>query len=210
MRNRLTLISVLVLCSWTAAVSSQDPSPAALTEPAVEENEAWPREFVGEKGGRALIYQPQIVAWDDFSALHARVAVAVTLPGEDEPNLGAVEIVGRTDTDLEARVVGVSDLRIESSSFPTLDPESSNRLTEALDPNFDNARSHLKPKKLAPSQVPRVYVAEKPAELIVIYGETALERIDGTDLLWVTNSESDLFLAMLPSLWAERDHLAPL
>jgi len=314
MRKMLTTISALVLCSWAAVVTSQDPSPAAQTEAATEEDQAWPREFVGEKGGKALVYQPQIVAWDDFSSLHARVAVAVSLPGEDEPSLGAVEIVGKTDTDLEARLVGISGLRIESSSFPTLDAETSDRLTALLagllptdgltisvdrvianlergqielkrvplnaeappifvsnqpaillqfdgeplmspiegteleyavntnweyffdaktsrffllwdeawltapgrggpwlaadklpktfkklpkkDPNFDNARSHLKGKKLAPSQVPRVYVAEKPAELIVIYGETALEPIEGTDLLWVTNTESDLFLAM--------------
>jgi hypothetical protein len=315
--NKLTILLLLVFVTWVSGVSGQveDAGGAdAVADADAEGGEPWPREFVGDNGGKAIVYQPQLMKWDDFETLQVRVAVAVSLPGQDEPDLGAVEIVAKTDTDLDARVVGVSEMRIETANFPTLDDETSRRLTKALaellpadgmtisvdrviagledgqverergplkvdappifvshepsilvqfdgepmmspiegtkleyaintnweyflnqkssqyfllledawltapglngpwesvkklpktfkklpkdDPNFENARAHLKGDELAPSQMPRIFVAEKPAELIVIHGETALEQIDGTGLAWVANSESDLFLAM--------------
>lgn len=303
-----------------ALAVAQEEAPVGPVAPGVEEvvrvegAAAWPREFKGEKGGRALLYQPQIVSWDEFAVLRARLAAALTLPGEDEPILGTIELAGDTATDLDERLVGISGIRIDALSFPSLDQQTSGNLRSILesllpeegltvsvdrvvanlergkvelarqpinvepppifvstqpaillqfdgeplmspiegtdlkyavntnweyffdskasmfyllwedawlkapgrggpwvaagklpkgfkklpksDPNFENARAHLKGRKLGPGEAPRVFVSERPAELIVIYGEPALERIEGTELLWVANSESDLFLSM--------------
>jgi hypothetical protein len=48
-----------------------------------------------------------------------------------------------------------------------------------------------KPHKLA--IVPLVLVTDKPSEMIVLSGEPALSPIKGTQLMWVTNTECDLF-----------------
>ena len=48
-----------------------------------------------------------------------------------------------------------------------------------------------KPQK--PAVVKLVLVVNKPSELIVISGEPALQPIAGTNLMWVTNTECDLF-----------------
>jgi hypothetical protein len=44
-----------------------------------------------------------------------------------------------------------------------------------------------------PSSFPLVLVADKPTELIWLSGEPVMEPITGTRLMWVSNTESDLF-----------------
>jgi hypothetical protein len=60
--------------------------------------------------------------------------------------------------------------------------------------NWDEVRESLPGEKIEDSDVPTVYMSEAPAELIVTGGKPRLEAIEGTELLAVTNSESDLFL----------------
>ncbi len=36
----------------------------------------WPREYSGKQGGKLLLYQPQIIAWEDHARLEARAAVS--------------------------------------------------------------------------------------------------------------------------------------
>ena len=62
------------------------------------------------------------------------------------------------------------------------------------DPSFAETRAAVPSSFLAPSQVPRVFVSQVPAELIVIVGQPQLQPIGDTDLLWVTNTDNDLFV----------------
>lgn len=52
-----------------------------------------------------------------------------------------------------------------------------------------------------PGMVPQVFVSQVPAELILVDGPLELQRIPGTALSWVTNSEADLFLYTPTSTW---------
>ena len=63
----------------------------------------------------------------------------------------------------------------------------------AGDPNWDDVRKAVPAKPLAQADAPTVFVSETPAELILLDGEPKLEAITGTQLSWVTNTESDLF-----------------
>jgi hypothetical protein len=63
----------------------------------------------------------------------------------------------------------------------------------ADDPNWSDVRKAVPGQPLAPAAAPRVFVSEKPAELILIDGEPKLDAIKGTKLSWVTNTDSDLF-----------------
>ncbi len=62
------------------------------------------------------------------------------------------------------------------------------------DENWKEARASLPGRKIKDQDVPLVFMSEVPAELILTDGRPALERVEGTKLLWVTNTESDLFL----------------
>ncbi len=62
-------------------------------------------------------------------------------------------------------------------------------------PNWEDVRANVPGKQLSPSLVPQVFMSEVPAELILIADEPRLALIGDSKLLWVTNTESDLFLS---------------
>jgi len=59
--------------------------------------------------------------------------------------------------------------------------------------NFSDIRQHLGAPAPAASQVPQVFVSTKTADMILIDGAPKLEAISGTQLSYVSNTESDLF-----------------
>ncbi len=60
------------------------------------------------------------------------------------------------------------------------------------DENWEEVREQLRDRKT--ESVPVVFVTRMPAELIVTEGEPVYEQIPGTHLLYVSNTDSDLFL----------------
>jgi hypothetical protein len=59
--------------------------------------------------------------------------------------------------------------------------------------NWKDVKANLPGKTVAASAVPKVFVSFQPAELIVLTGEPNYLLVQGTELLWVSNAESDLF-----------------
>jgi hypothetical protein len=70
-------------------------------------------------------------------------------------------------------------------------PESFSKL-----PNEDNwkeVKASLPGKKLSASKIPAVFVSTTPAELLLLTGAPNYLLVTGTRLLWVSNTESDVF-----------------
>ncbi len=62
------------------------------------------------------------------------------------------------------------------------------------DANWKDAKGALPGKKIAPSDAPTVFATTAPAELILLKGKPAYAPVAGTtSLLWVSNTESDVF-----------------
>lgn len=61
------------------------------------------------------------------------------------------------------------------------------------DDNWKEVRSALPGRKISGKDVPRVFVSTHPAEVILLRGEPSYVLVDGTSLLWVNNTESDVF-----------------
>ncbi|HKB39504.1 MAG TPA: hypothetical protein VKD72_23915, partial [Gemmataceae bacterium] len=61
------------------------------------------------------------------------------------------------------------------------------------DDNWKDVKAALPGTKLASGQVPKVFVSTKPAELILLNGPPSYLLVSGTKLLWVSNTDSDLF-----------------
>ncbi len=59
--------------------------------------------------------------------------------------------------------------------------------------NWKDVKANLPGKPLKASAVPKVFVSTSPSELILLTGEPNYILVQGTGLLWVSNSESDLF-----------------
>ncbi len=93
-------------------------------------------------------------------------------------------------------------LRVEDGWLVSSDPKSGNwRPTSALpkdisklpdEENWTEVRKHVPGKMMA--KAPRVLVSTQPAELILTEGTPELTPIAGTDLMYYTNTQSDLFL----------------
>ena len=61
------------------------------------------------------------------------------------------------------------------------------------DENWKEVKANLPGKPLAAAAVPKVFVSVAPAELILLTGAPKYAPITGTALLWVSNTESDVF-----------------
>ena len=71
-------------------------------------------------------------------------------------------------------------------------PESFKKLP-ASDPNWKEVKASLPGKSLKATAMPQVFVSFQPAELILLTGEPVYVAVPGTNLLWVSNTESDVF-----------------
>jgi hypothetical protein len=61
------------------------------------------------------------------------------------------------------------------------------------DDNWNDVRTNLPGKTLTAAATPKVFVSLKPAELILLRGAPNYLQVPGTGLLWVSNTDSDVF-----------------
>jgi hypothetical protein len=73
-------------------------------------------------------------------------------------------------------------------------PESFSKLP-AGDANWNEVKAALPGKKLDAKKAPQVFVSQEPAELILLEGKPKYEKVEGTSLVWVSNTDSDVFRA---------------
>jgi len=70
-------------------------------------------------------------------------------------------------------------------------PDSFKKLP--ADDNWKDAKAAIPGTTLTAAQTPKVFVSTKPAELILVSGAPNYLLVTGTNLLWVSNTESDVF-----------------
>jgi hypothetical protein len=70
-------------------------------------------------------------------------------------------------------------------------PDSFSKLP--ADDNWKDVKAALPGKKLSADKMPQVFVSTTPAEMIMLAGEPKYEAVSGAGLLWVSNTESDVF-----------------
>jgi hypothetical protein len=70
-------------------------------------------------------------------------------------------------------------------------PDSFKKLPD--DENWKDVRDALPGKSLKSEDMPQVFVSTKPAEMILLTGAPSYVTVGNTKLLWVNNTESDVF-----------------
>jgi hypothetical protein len=70
-------------------------------------------------------------------------------------------------------------------------PESFSKLP--ADDNWKEVKAALPGKSLSAKDAPTVFVSTKPAEIILIKGSPVYSKVARTNLVWVSNTESDVF-----------------
>ena len=83
-----------------------------------------------------------------------------------------------------------TDVKGPWSAAGTL-PDSFKKLPD--DDNWKDVKANLPGTPIPKSAVPKVFVSVQPAELILLAGQPSYVPVKGTELMWVSNTESDVF-----------------
>jgi hypothetical protein len=186
----LLLTSVLLLL--TGASQAQDPG--------------WPRDIT-KPGGKVVLYQPQIDDWKDFKEVDGRMAFTIT-PTGGKTHVGVVTVSMVSDVNVDAHTVFLSDPKITSINFPSLDAASAAKLdqlmrtflnpsatmTISLDRLVASVQKNKTPQS-APvkNDPPSIFVSMRPAILLMVNGTPAMAAIANSSLEFVVNANWPVF-----------------
>jgi hypothetical protein len=168
-------------------------------------DEPWyPRTLTSEKGS-AVIYAPQIDAWQDFETMTAWVAFRISRTGSDEAYYGSLRFDAKTDTDIRNREVLLHDVDVIELTIDGLSEDS---------PEFGmirdgfTAMSRKVPLDLVLAYLPQsvplasveglnpepptIFVSESPAILLFVDGEPRFLPLGDTGLQFVLNTTWDV------------------
>ncbi len=70
-------------------------------------------------------------------------------------------------------------------------PESFSKLP--ADDNWKDVKANIPGKNVSAAKMPKIFVSTSPAELIALQGEPKYTPVPSTSLLWVNNTEADVF-----------------
>ena len=191
MRNTKSWIAVLglVLMACSSA-RAQDPG--------------WPRQLV-KPGGTAIIYQPQVDSWLNYTDITWRQAFQIT-PTGGKVVVGAASFEGTTEVNLDTHNVFMFNIQVLNTYFPGQDPGTAAQLDQLIrsfvpltyNASLERLVAYMpKPQSVNAVQLrndpPFIFVSYSPAILLGVDGEPVLSPISKTDLKYVVNTQWPLF-----------------
>jgi hypothetical protein len=172
--------------------------------PSADDGSWYPRTIEAENGV-AVVYAPQIDAWQDFETITAWAAFQVTGTANEVSYYGSLKFNARTDTDIAAREVLLHEVEILELSIDGLNEDSDEY--KLIRDGF-TALTRKVPLDLVlaylPNSVPLtsaeglnteppiIFVSESPGILLFVDGEPRFLPIEDTDLQFVLNTTWDL------------------
>src|SRR5947207_3198565 len=119
--SSLVLILVVSLSlSWPAGISTraQTSKAAARGGPAATQpgDRAWPRGYSLPSESQIVIYQPQVMSWDNQKHLVAMAAVSYIKKDEKKPEMGTIKLEADTSVALAERLVKFSTIKITETN----------------------------------------------------------------------------------------------
>lgn len=188
----LVLLLILALIGSTIA-QQQDPG--------------WPRS-IKKNGAELIYYQPQVDDWKDKKELYARMAVSLTPPGGKQ-TVGVVSIRMKTDADIAAHTVLLSDPQITKTYFPSLDEAAAQQMdqlvrsmippTASMNISLDRLVASVDKSKIPKQTVqvkndpPQIFVSYAPAILLQLDGKPVRGPVKDTNLETVMNANWPVF-----------------
>jgi hypothetical protein len=192
-----------------ATAKTSPPATAAAAAPVAPIDGGWPRAYSTDKGGRILVYQPQMASWDDQKHMVAFAAVSYEAKGATKPALGSLKIEADTKVSVSERLVSFEPLQVTESNFPTLKKEEVRDVVEEIVKaipredrviGLDRVLASIDKSRILPKNVegvkadpPRIFFSQKPAVLVNVDGEPIWSPIKDNDLKFAVNTNWDLF-----------------
>jgi hypothetical protein len=208
------LTIVTLLSSPIAPIMAQAPAVsrqtgAAATAPPVDPDGGWPRSYTTASGSALILYQPQIVSWNDHARAVLYAAVSYGAKGAKEPALGTVKVESETSVAMDERLVSFSDFKVTESNFPTLQREQLQTVVKEIVSTLpvdervialDRVLANIDTSQIVPKNVegvkadpPTIFFSETPAVLVNLDGEPIWAPIPQNDLRSAVNTNWDLF-----------------
>ena len=166
-------------------------------------------------GTKAIIYQPQIDAWNSYVEIECRLAVEFWPPGAKAAIPASVRMTAQTNTDLAARTVILYNERIVDAKFPGTDEATARRLTGVLASlipaapirvTLDEVMAHFEPGQQATPpkaeetrslehapEPPAIVYSTTPAVLVLFDGEPVFAPVEKTGLQFAVNTNWSVF-----------------
>ena len=185
--STITLVLVFVSCC-----AAQDPG--------------WPRQK-SSPAGRLIYYQPQVDEWSNYKDLDFRMAFSLT-PTGGKQTVGVLTIHAKTDVNVDARTVLLSNPVITDTHFPSLDATAAAQMDRIvrtfLPPNssvvisLDRLVASVDKSQSAPTvevrnDPPEIFVSNSPAMLVQVDGEPVLADIKDTKMQFIVNTNWPIF-----------------
>src|SRR5688572_13585961 len=107
-----------------APAAKQNPAAPAAKQSAAapaadaQADRGWPRRYVAPDGAEIVIYQPQIMSWDNQQQMTLLAAVSYLPKGATMPQLGTITAEAQTRVAVDQRLVDFSNFAITRSNFP--------------------------------------------------------------------------------------------
>jgi hypothetical protein len=209
-----TLGLTLLLTPTVRGQESPQSTPAAAPAPAAAaaandaQDRGWPRKFEAQ-GHEVIVYAPQVDEWPKFERITFRAAVSVG-KGDENRSFGILRVSAKTDIALDDRLVVLTDRKLESLTFPGVEPAEVERLkgivAAAMPPehpqtvSLDRLVAAMDPSKVDVRKVdvntapPKIFASDKPAIMVIFMGKPRFKSVPGSDLLFAINTNWDIFL----------------
>jgi hypothetical protein len=197
-------MSIKRMLGWlvlAAQLSLAAPSVAQVQEP------GWPRELASGQA-RMTYYEPQVDSWKNFTDLAFRMAFELR-QGGGQPVVGIAVIQARTDVNVDRRTVAITQLRVASTRFPSLDAAAARpmdalarqliaeprNIVISLDRLVAAADKAAVPAKgvALKNDPPAIFASDKPAILLYTDGKPQLARAAKGGLQFIVNANWPVF-----------------
>ncbi len=193
-----TLILALTVLGMPVVPAAQEP---------VAENR-WPRELETTAGGKIVVYQPQIDAWNDYKELHGLIAMSYASTANAAPEVGTARFTAQTETDLESGLVRAHSIVFDDVRFPALSETESEALATELKRHADGSELIVELDRLVAdveraqsavrqqninTEPPTIFFSDTPAILVQFDGEPVVSPIaENTEVKQVLNTNWDI------------------
>src|SRR5580693_3278636 len=186
------IVVSFLLCLLSGLSLAQDPG--------------WPR-TITKPGGKLILYQPQVDDWQNYQVVDGRMAFTVT-PTGGQSHVGVVTAQMKSVVNMDDHTVLLSDPKVTSISFPSLDPATTAKMDELmktfLNPaatmtiSLERLAASVKKTKAPPvasvkNDPPEIFVSLRPAILLLVNGPVTMAPIAQSDLQFVVNANWPVF-----------------
>ncbi|HEV2211460.1 MAG TPA: autotransporter [Verrucomicrobiae bacterium] len=164
--------------------------------------QSWPVLLVNG-GTNITVFQPKVDFWDGHQLI-ARDAVAVQMPGQNEPTYGVVTLKALTLADKPSHTVALENLQVSEGDFPSArasTPAYLQLLRSQLPARFpklslDQVQASFAGRTVAPppsdqplnNTPPNLIVSTKPAFLVSLDGPPVFRSVTNTELQRAINA----------------------